>query len=131
MHQIGSLLVYQCCPRQALFEHMIGSFQAKAIFCRQSSVLISSICEYAIPCPQRFSILISSILFVKDLTAYGSNICLGGTCRPPVTPLCNVLAKGAHKASDTLRIFRWGFYVAVHEGVKKGIHCWKSDCTLT
>ena len=104
---------------------------AKAIFCRQSTVLISSICEYAIPCPQRFSILISSILFVKDLTAYGGNICLGGTCRPPVTSLYNVLAKGAHKASDTLRIFRWDFYVAVHEGVKKGIHCWKSDCTLT
>ena len=40
---------------------------AKAIFCRQSTVLISSICEYAIPCPEWFSILISSILFAWEV----------------------------------------------------------------
>lgn len=78
----------------------------KAIFCRQSTVLISSICEYAIPCPHQFSIWISSILFVKDLTAYGSNICLGGTCRSPVTPYIMSWPKEPIRCRT-----RWGYSV--------------------
>ena len=48
-------------------------------------VFISSSWEYATPWPHRFKIWVRLTLLVRDLTAYGSKICFGGFCLPPLT----------------------------------------------
>ena len=58
----------------------------KAGFCRQSAAFSFFNLRKRDRMPTSVNIRISSTSFVKVFTAYGSTICFGGFCLPPVTP---------------------------------------------